>query len=96
MRRGLAELYGWYQRNAGQAACVLRDAEYDQLTREIVEIRMMPTLRRAAELLGEGLDERARAVLGVALQFACWRALSADRSPESAAELMAAAVLGVS
>lgn len=92
LRRGLRDLYGWYDRNAGQAACVLRDAEHHALTREIVELRMMPTFAAAALVLGEGLDARAQALLGVALDFACWRALGATHKPEAAADLMSAAV----
>src|SRR6187200_133092 len=44
LRVGLAALYGWYERNAALAACVLRDAESHALVREIVEIRMAPSL----------------------------------------------------
>ena len=93
---GLAQLYAWYARNAEMAACVLRDAEHHGPTREIVALRMAPTFARAAELLGEGLSERAQALLGVALQFSCWRTLSITHSPESAAALMADAVAAVS
>src|SRR5687768_2936331 len=55
LREGLALIYSWYQRNAQQAACVLRDAEHHALTREMVELRMQPVFARAAILLGEGL-----------------------------------------
>ena len=92
VRRGLADLYAWYQRNAAMAACVLRDAEHHALTREIVELRMMPTFARIAELLGEGLSERQRALLAVALDFACWRTLREMNGPEQAAALMSEAV----
>jgi AcrR family transcriptional regulator len=95
LRRGLAELYGWYARNAQQAACVLRDAEHHALTREMVELRMAPTFARAAETLGEGFGQRARALLPVALDFACWRAFGGGRDPAEAAALMADAVCGL-
>lgn len=88
----LAQLYGWYQRNVGQAACVLRDAEHHALTREMVELRMKPTFERAAELLAEGLPERAWPLLAVALDFHCWRNLAAAQDPAGAAALMAAAL----
>src|ERR687895_1779230 len=39
LRTGLLAIYGWYERNAALAACVLRDAEYHALTREIAEMR---------------------------------------------------------
>lgn len=95
VREALAQLYGWYRRNEGQAACVLRDAEHHALTREMVELRMKPTFERAAELLGEGLPERARPLLAVALDFGCWRKLSSAHDPAGAAALMADALFGL-
>ncbi len=92
LREGLGQLYGWYARNAQLAACVLRDAADHPPTGEIVELRMGPTFARASELLGEGLSECQRDLLGVALDFACWRNLSERRSPDAAAALMAKAV----
>ena len=95
VREGLAQLYAWYQRNAGQAACVLRDAEHHALTREMVELRMKPAMMRAAQLLAEGYSERAAGLLHVAMEFNSWRVLSQMRSPESAAALMADALAGL-
>lgn len=95
VREGLTQLYGWYQRNAGQAACVLRDAEHHALTREIVALRMTPTFEQAATTLGEGLSDRARALLLVALQFATWRTLAPIQDPGNAASLMADALLAL-
>jgi AcrR family transcriptional regulator len=95
LRRALAELYGWFDRNAEQAACVLRDAEHHALTREIVELRMMPTFAGAARVLGEGLSPRGQALLGVALDFACWRALRDTQGVEGAADLISTAICGV-
>lgn len=95
VRRGLRDLYSWYDRNAEQAACVLRDAEHHALTREMVELRMMPTFAAAARLLGEGLNARSRALLAVALDFACWRALAATQAAKPAAALMSDAVCAV-
>jgi AcrR family transcriptional regulator len=95
LRRGLAELYGWYDRNAGQAACVLRDAQHHALTREIVELRMAPAFAAAAKVLGEGLGPRARALLGVAVDFGCWRVLDETQTVEAAAGLMSEAVSGL-
>ena len=45
LRTGLRAIYGWYERNADLAACVLRDAEHHPLTREIVELRCGPQWR---------------------------------------------------
>jgi AcrR family transcriptional regulator len=95
VRHGLEQFYGWYDRNAQLTACVLRDAEGHALTREVVELRMAPVFRKASEVLGDGLQERALAVLGVALEFACWRNLSHSLSPDKAAALMSDAVVNV-
>lgn len=92
---GLEQIYDWYRRNSGQAACVLRDAEHHALTREMVELRMKPVFDQAAELLGEGLSAHARALLDVALDFACWRKLSGTYGPEAAATLMSDAIMGL-
>jgi len=95
LRRGLGELYNWYERNAAQAACVLRDAEHHALTREMVELRMAPTFAAAARWLGQGLDKRSRALLAVALDFACWRVLGETHGAKAAADLMSAAICGL-
>lgn len=95
IRLGLEQFYGWYERNARLAGCVLRDAQHHELTREIVELRMVPILGEAAELLGEGLGGRSRAILGVALDFACWQKLAGNFSAGAAAALMTDAVIGV-
>lgn len=95
LSKGLEDLYGWYARNTGQASCILRDAEIHPLTREMVELRMKPLFERIAGSLAEGLDERQRALLGVALDFACYRILSADHAPEAAGRLMADAIAGL-
>ena len=92
LRRGLGEVYQWFERNAEQAACVLRDAEYHALTREMVELRMVPTFANAAQVLAEGLNPRAVALLEVALDFACWRVLDQSQRGSDAAALMADAI----
>lgn len=93
IRTALAELYGWYERNEQLTACVLRDAEVHELTREIAEMRMGPSFARAAQLLSEGLPERAQPLLSLALDFACWRVLHRTLGNVEAAALMAAAVV---
>lgn len=75
LRVGLHALYGWYERNADLAACVLRDAEYHPLTKEINELRMAPSMKAYQEVLGEGLSMKQRAVLRLALSFFTWRTL---------------------
>jgi len=75
LRVGLLAVYGWYERNADLAACVLRDAEYHPLTKEITELRFGPSMVAYQEVLGENLGIKQRAVLRLALSFFTWRTL---------------------
>jgi AcrR family transcriptional regulator len=95
IRRGLELFYAWYERNEAHVACVLRDAGHHELTREMVELRIAPVFRQAAEIMGEGLVGRSQMVLGVALDFACWRKLRETCDSARSAELMGDAVIGV-
>jgi AcrR family transcriptional regulator len=75
LRVGLRALYAWYERNADLAGCVLRDAEFHPLTREISEMRFGPCMAAYREALGAGLTAKQRAVLALALGFHTWRTL---------------------
>ena len=75
LRVGLLAIYGWYERNAELAACVLRDAEYHPLTKEIIEMRFGPYISAHREVLGAKLTAKQRAVLQLALSFFTWRTL---------------------
>jgi AcrR family transcriptional regulator len=75
LRVGLLAVYDWYGRNAELAACVLRDAEYHPLTREIVGMRMAPSMTAWQDVLGATLSPKQRAVLRLALSFFTWRTL---------------------
>ena len=75
LRTGIAAVYGWYQRNAKLAACVLRDAEVHALTREMTEMRFAPHMAAYEAVLGETLNAGQRAVLRLALSFFTWRTL---------------------
>ncbi len=96
LRTGLEALYAWYERNEDMFTCVLRDAEVDPLTREILELRSGEPLGRIRSSLaaGEGGGKRVEAALDLALDFHVWRRLWASglESPE-AADLMAETVL---
>mgnify|MGYP001428861224 CR=1 FL=1 len=78
LRVGLTAIYAWYERNAQRAACVLRDAEYHPLTREISQMRMGPFMAAYREVLGAGLTAKQRAMLQLALSFFTWRSLVRD------------------
>ncbi len=96
LRVGLAALYGWYERNAELLACVLRDAEYHQLTREIAELRFGPYMAAYQEVLGAKLSMKQRAVLRLALSFFTWRTLVREGGlrPAAAAGAMVQAING--
>lgn len=78
LRAGLGAIYGWYERNEGQAACVLRDAEHHALTREITDMRLGPFFDAYREVLGDGLSGGQKPVLLLALSFFTWRTLVHD------------------
>jgi len=75
LRTGLTAVYGWYERNAELAACVLRDMETHQLTREIGALRFGPCFAAYHEVLGAKLSAKQRALLHLALNFFTWRTL---------------------
>ena len=75
-RVGLRAIYDWYERHASLATCVLRDAEYHALTREITELRFGPPMADYREVLGAKLNRKQRALLQLALSFFTWRMLA--------------------
>ncbi|MXQ10298.1 TetR/AcrR family transcriptional regulator [Microvirga makkahensis] len=94
LRVGLLAIYGWYERNADMAACVLRDAEYHPLTREIAELRFGPYMAAYGTVLGESLSAEQRAVLRLALSFFTWRTLVRESAldQDAAVEAMVQAI----
>jgi AcrR family transcriptional regulator len=96
LRAGLAALYGWYERNADLAGCVLRDAEHHALTKDIVGMRMAPHFEAYREVLGGKLGAKQRAMLQLALSFWTWRTLvrEAGLKPAAAVAAMADAIDG--
>lgn len=94
LRTGLGEIYAWYARNSQMAGCVLRDAEYHELTRDTVAERFGPSVARWHEVLGDGLDAGQLPLLAVALSYFTWRTLVRDCALAQAAavEKMALAI----
>jgi AcrR family transcriptional regulator len=94
LRAGLLALYGWYERNADLAGCVLRDAEFHPLTREVTELRMGPYMTAYREVLGARLTARQRAALNLALSYFTWRSLMRESGLKqgAAVEVMVRAV----
>jgi AcrR family transcriptional regulator len=94
---GLEGLYSWYERNEDMFTCVIRDAEFDPLTREMFELRGAEPMGRIRTALADGLGKgkRRQAGLELALDFHAWRRLWASGlDAAEAAGLMADAVLG--
>ncbi len=96
LRTGLRAVWGWYERNAEVAACVLRDSEHHALTREIVELRLGPSMAAWHEVLGEKFGATRRALLHLALGFFAWRALVRESGlkQNAAVEAMVQAIDG--
>jgi len=80
VRRGLSEIYAWYARNAALVSCVMRDAEIDPLTRNIVRLRIGSRMDAFQAILGRGLKpgRELHAALGLAVSFNTWRTLVKD------------------
>jgi AcrR family transcriptional regulator len=96
LRTGLLAIYGWFERNAALAGCVLRDAEHHALTREIAHMRLGPYIAAWHEVLGGKLGTKQRAMLGLALSFFTWRTLVRDGGlkPVAAVDAMVQAIEG--
>ena len=96
LRAALMALYTWFERNEAIAAAVLRDAETNPLLAEISALRFGPGFAAIHESLSDGLDERGKAALALALSFYTWRTLvrEAGMPMEDAAEVMVRAVVG--
>ena len=86
---GLLAIYDWYDRNAELTGCVLRDAEYHPLTKDIAALRFGPYWAAYQEVLGVALSKRQHAVLGLALSFFTWRTLVREGGLEQEAAVRA-------
>lgn len=95
LHTGLRALYDWYKRNASLLACVLRDGEHHELTREIAELRFSGPMASYRQVLGDGLNAPQRAMLGLALSFFTWRSLTQEGKlkQDAAAAAMAQAII---
>jgi AcrR family transcriptional regulator len=96
LRRGLGEIYAYYEANEAMLSSVLRDAEVHEPTREVVSQGIAPAIAELGAALAAGWarSRKARAAIDLALGFHTWRSLTRESglSAERAAELMAAIV----
>jgi AcrR family transcriptional regulator len=100
LRHGLTELYAYYAANERMLSRVIRDAELDPLTREMVGVFVAPAMAELRAALAEGLARdnaapRLMAALDLTLDFNSWRLLvrRSGLSQDEAVEL-GVAVLG--
>jgi AcrR family transcriptional regulator len=95
LRQGLAGLYEFYEATEDMLSCVLRDAQFDPLTREMFELRAGGSMADVRRVLAEPLrSRRVLAALDLALDFHSWRRLAeSGLSREEAVETMVAAIL---
>jgi AcrR family transcriptional regulator len=79
LRRGLSELYRFFEQNEPMLTNVLRDSEVHELTREVVSERRGQEQRRIRATLEKGVrGRRPLAVIRLAVAFPTWRALTRD------------------
>jgi AcrR family transcriptional regulator len=96
LRRALSDLYAYFERNRSMLSCVVRDAETDELTRELVSLRFGGAMGRIRRSLAQAIPRRkaALATLDLALNFRTWEGLhGGGLSNEAAAEAMVRALL---
>jgi AcrR family transcriptional regulator len=95
LRRGLDELYAYFEANEGLLANVVRDMEVHELTRDVAELRIAPTLARLREVLAAPFPARGRrrarleGAVAVAVDFRTWQTLvrRSGLSPQEAIEV---------
>ena len=95
LRKGLAELYAYYERNEPMLSNVTRDMASDPVVAEITQMRFGPPLAAIRSVLANGRrSKRALAMLDVALAFSTWRTLTSESGlrRSEAVETMVAAI----
>lgn len=77
LRRGLSDLYEFYEQNQQMLSRVIADAESDEPTRRLMQLRFGEQISHAQQALAQALPARkaARAALALALDFHTWQRL---------------------
>lgn len=83
LRRGLAELYGWYRRGRNMMDNALRDAAVVPAVDDILDVQWRPYVDRMVDVLiagwpSSGKAEQRRAALRLVVDFRTWQLLTAD------------------
>jgi AcrR family transcriptional regulator len=100
LRRGLAELYAYFEANADQLAPILRDSEEDALVRQLLNLRVTPQLTKIRDVLADAFPARRAAkarllaVLDVFVSVQTWRLLASSLTREDMIETAVRAVRG--
>jgi AcrR family transcriptional regulator len=98
LRRGLGELYTFFEANAERFAPILRDSEGDALVRQMLNLRVTPQLTRIRDVLADGFPARRAAkarllsVLDLFVSLQTWRVLTPSLSRDDAIEAAVRAV----
>jgi AcrR family transcriptional regulator len=98
LRRGLSELYAYYERHESLMANLVRDADVDPPTQDIVALRYGPRMQAIRDSLAGSVARRKRrrvlAGLDLALDFRTWHSLvrRSGLSRREAVELMVRAL----
>jgi AcrR family transcriptional regulator len=94
LRRGLDELYAYYEGNEAMLSNVMRDAEVHPLTAEAAALRFGPGMGEIRAVLAGGRrSKRTLALLDVAMAFTTWRTLVREGGlgrPEAVKAMVAA------
>ncbi len=96
LRRGLTEIYEYFERNQQMIGRVVADAESHELSRELVAMRLGERMKRFRSVLAGALprNRKAQAMLGLALNFGTWRQLfQSGLSSAAAADAVVQALL---
>jgi len=98
LRRGLGELYTFFEANAERFAPILRDSEGDALVRQMLNLRVAPQLTKIRDVLADAFHarrtakERLLSVLDLFISLQGWRVLTSSLSREDAIEAAVRAV----
>jgi AcrR family transcriptional regulator len=102
LRRGFAEVYAYYARTGEGLAPILRDAQSDALTRELLDLRFRPAFERMRDVLAEPFHARGArrirliAVLDLFLHLNTWHLLARTTTMAQAVEAAVRAVFAQS
>ncbi len=98
LRRGFAELYAYYAAHGEELAPIVRDVASHTLTRELLELRIRPSLDRIRDTLAEpfhtrgGVRTRLLATLDLFLDLHAWQTLTRTTGPDDAVKAAVRAV----